>query len=45
MQKTTLEIIQDLVGEQLGIDPSKVVPSANFTKELLYTVNCLEISA
>jgi acyl carrier protein len=34
MQKTTLEIVQELVGEQLGIDPSKVVPAANFTKDL-----------
>jgi acyl carrier protein len=34
MQKTTLEIVQEIVGEQLGIDPSKVLPTANFTKDL-----------
>jgi acyl carrier protein len=34
MQKTTLEIVQEIVGEQLGIEASKVLPTSNFTKDL-----------
>lgn len=32
--KDTLCRLQQIVGEQLGIDPSKVSPEANFLKEL-----------
>lgn len=34
IQKTTLQIVQEIVGEQLGIEPSTILPSANFTKDL-----------
>ena len=31
---SNLTILQNIVGTQLGIDPSKVTPSADFGKEL-----------
>jgi acyl carrier protein len=33
-EKTNLERLQEVVGEQLGIEPNKVRPEADFTKEL-----------
>jgi acyl carrier protein len=32
--RNLLEIIQEIVADQLNIDPSRVVPSANFTEDL-----------
>jgi acyl carrier protein len=32
--KNTLKRLQKIVGEQLGIDPNKVKPEADFVKEL-----------
>jgi acyl carrier protein len=34
MAETTLDKIQEIVSEQLGVEQSKVVPSASFTAEL-----------
>lgn len=34
MSQTTLETIQVIVGEQLGIDPVRVIPTASFTGDL-----------
>ena len=32
--KTTLEIVQEIVAEQLNINPNRVTPDANFTEDL-----------
>lgn len=32
--RTLLDIIQEIVADQLNIDPSRVIPSANFTEDL-----------
>ena len=32
--KTTLEIVQEIVAEQLNINPNRVTPDENFTEDL-----------